>query len=161
MDLIIFAIGLLTALLVGRFFVDNLSTVLYLQKYNTEEKFLDIYDTLDSSEVHDYFHLAKLDVAKDYNEFLKIHQHARERAWEVFLSYIRPIRNVIILIVMLLILVPFVIWQDSSLFFYAGFSIPALWVFIDRRFIKEHGKVFYLLVLLNAIFNDLEKMEDG
>ena len=64
MEIIIFAIGLLASLLIGRFFVDNLSTVFYLHRYNTEEKFLDVYETLDDSEIYDYFQLTELNVTK-------------------------------------------------------------------------------------------------
>ncbi len=154
MEIIIFTIGLLVSLLIGRFLVDNLSTVFYLYRYNTEDKFLDAYETLDSSEVYDYFQAAELNISKSYNEYLILHQQAKENAWEIFSSYLRSIRNTLALVLLALAVLPLLLFQESAILFYAGLMIPVVWILIDRRLIKGRVRSFYLLVLLNIILSD-------
>lgn len=156
MELIIFAIGLLTALLIGRFFVDNASTLYYLHKFNSEDKFMDAYSILDTSEVYEYFRLSELNVADSYSDYLKLHQESKDNAWKIFSSYLKPIRSVVILMVVLIAVLPILFFQEASLLFYFGFTAVIGWFFIDRRLVKERERPFYLLVLLRAILTDEE-----
>ena len=146
--------GFLVGLIGGKRLGQYLLVFFYQYAITNKKKFLDLYDLMDNEFHFQMYQGAANAPPKKYEQYLKLHQANRPRAYKVYKEYIAEVRKETITLLVLLGVVPTALLFFTYWYAYlATFLLTVLGYSLYYRFKKNNNSEFHAIVMVSMIFN--------
>ena len=159
MEYITIALGLFAGVLFGKRLAEHTLFLYYHYKHlNTRERFLDIYNLVDS-EFHYEIYCATTDnPPAKYSDYLKKHQQLESKSYKIYKHYVDKLESHTIKIVLSIVIFPAIIlFWTTWYYFLISFVVVYLGFLLFIRYKKDNGIDFHAILLVSLIFNHKEK----
>lgn len=155
MEYLAFIVGFIVSWLTVRRFGQLLLGLWFHRNFMSEEKYMELYATLDNEFFYDMFKQSDTEIKK-YADYLRLHQNTEEEAFERFTEQIKIIKKTALRYAVI-ILVLGLVFLLNSLWYFLAIAISYICYVIYEVKIKDRGRLFNVLWLLGLVLQDKNK----
>lgn len=147
--------GLILGYFVSRRTVNLVLLVAYHFRYRKEDKYLELYDLMDTEFNFDMAK-ATMPSLKSYADYLKLRQAARPTAYDMFTKQNKDTASFLFKYFLLLVLLPTIIFFKYWYVFLLTEVFVMILFILHRHFIKGYRLDFYAILAQSTILKDYQ-----
>lgn len=155
MEFLAFIVGSIVGWLTVRKLGQLLLGLWFHRNFMSEEKYMQLYATLDNEFFYDMFKQSDTKLMK-YADYLRLHQNTEDKAYERFTEQIGYVKKEVLRYVVLILVLGLVFLINSPWYFLAVIVSYSCYFIYEIR-VKDHGRLFNILWVLGLVLQDKNK----
>jgi|GEM_PF-1805589 len=152
MEYIAFVVGCIVSWITVRKFGQLLLGLWFHRNFMSEEKYMQLYATLDDEFFYDMFKQSNTKIKK-YADYLRIHQDTEDKAYERFVEQIGHVKKAALQYGVFIVALGLV-FLFNSLWYFLPILVSFAGYFTYEIKIKDHGRLFNVLWVLGLVLQD-------